>query len=117
VDRWTATLLARELAAVAAVEKIDRQADHQPGKETYPSKDRQAGHQQNAKHHAEHRSGDTARGAEAPMAAGIAITQNNRIMTPIETRAKAKSVPMFDKSESVPMSRIPAGMPTTKPAI
>ena len=37
-------------------------------------------------------------------------------MTPSETRTKAKSVPMLERSARVPMSKRPEGMATTKPA-
>src|SRR5712671_7348756 len=40
-----------------------------------------------------------------------------RIITPSETRAKAKRVPMFERSAASLMAKIPAGMPTAKPAI
>ena len=38
-------------------------------------------------------------------------------MTPAETITNANSVPMFESSAKVSMSHMPAGMPTTKPAI
>src|SRR5215472_5836473 len=38
-------------------------------------------------------------------------------MTPRETRTKAKSVPMFDRSAASLMAKMPEGMPTAKPAI
>ncbi len=43
-------------------------------------------------------------------------SRKRKISTPIETSTKANSVPMFDKSASVPMSSIPLGMATRKPA-
>jgi len=38
-------------------------------------------------------------------------------ITPAETTMNANSVPIFDKSANVPISQIPAGIPTTRPAI
>src|ERR1700722_2337902 len=43
-------------------------------------------------------------------------SRKRKISTPIETSTKAKSVPIFDKSASVPISSIPLGMATRKPA-
>ena len=37
-------------------------------------------------------------------------------MTPMETRTKAKRVPMLERSARVPMSKRPEGMATTIPA-
>ena len=40
-----------------------------------------------------------------------------RTITPAETRMNANSVPMFDRSANVPISQMPAGIPTANPAI
>src|ERR1700732_3837672 len=39
------------------------------------------------------------------------------MITPSETRTKAKSVPIFERSAASLMAKIPAGTPTAKPAI
>ena len=36
--------------------------------------------------------------------------------TPADTTINAKSVPIFDRSANVPISQMPAGIPTTNPA-
>ena len=38
-------------------------------------------------------------------------------ITPSDTSTKANRVPMFESSANVSISQIPAGIPTTKPAI
>ena len=40
-----------------------------------------------------------------------------RTRTPALANMNAKRVPMFERSAKVPMSKMPAGMPTRKPAI
>ena len=102
-----------KLGAVTAIEEINEQADDQPDEEAIPGDDGQSGHEQEAEDDAE-RGNDGPPGTTKPRRRWG--SRKRRTMTPMETRTKAKSVPMLERSASVPMSKRPEGMATTKPA-
>src|SRR5664279_136911 len=66
-----------ELAAVPAVEHVHRQPDDQPYEETQPSQDRQAGHQQHTKYHAEDGRRQAAGSAESAVPLRLFAPQND----------------------------------------
>ena len=61
----------------ASIEDVDHETNDQPRKKTKPSKNWQAGHQQDAEEHAQHWRDNTAGRAETAMAMRISIPQNN----------------------------------------
>ena len=105
----------RQLAVLLAEQEVDDQADRQPDEEAHPrlaaagsasapgsTGSRAAGSKRHQRH------------AEAARPLRLLLRST---ITPAETTTKANSVPMLDRSANVPMSQMPAGMPTANPAI
>src|SRR5579859_4928233 len=70
------TAALRELAAVAAIEEVDKQADGEPHEEADPIHDGQARHEQDAETDAGDRNDGPAGSAESAFPSGIAIAED-----------------------------------------
>ena len=106
-------VLRRQGAVLAAEREVDRQADQQPDEKPHPGLQRQRHHQHQAEDDREHRQPRRPGHAEAARAVGLGSAAARS--RPTETTMNANSVPMLARSANVPMSQMPAGMPTARP--
>jgi predicted permease len=104
----------RQRAVLAAEREVDGEADQQPDEEPHPGFQRQRHHQHQAEGDGNHRQPGRSGHAESARRSGWVLRST---ITPSETMMNANSVPMFARSANVPISQMPAGIPTTSPAI